>query len=771
MNSFYCANSPPVTLEPFPYGGNLTGPGISGFTFIPALVSAENVTIRYVITGSCPVNLNYTVAIGPETSVNLNGFANQTTFCQTDPIQTLTVNPFYGVISGEGIQVITQSGTVYNSSIVAQNDIIQWNPASVPEGIYTISYSFQDKYGCTFSDIDTITVYDNTPLSITGLSASYCISHRTVYFFLSNPSGVVSGPGIRQTLGSTLASFSPSLAGTGTFFINYTFTPDPLCKAPVIFQVTVNPLPTITNLASSSPNNEVCLNSSPLQLMASPTGGTFSGPGVSNGMFFPNQSGPGSQLIEYFYINQTTQCNIIDSFVIDVLPIPFLEVFNLDPIVCMGQYVSIVTNRFGGTFEGTGIFGQDSGRAYFNSTLAGNGTHDFSFFFTDLNGCSNNLTFTFYVYSEIEFTIPTKPNNLICTNDGVLPITLFPSGGQLTINTTGLISNSNGTFSFDSSIAEEGNFTFNYTITSNNGGNCPTSYFLDVEIYRPPMPTISGISTNSSICFNSDPISLVGSPQGGTFTGPGINGNTFSPSAAGNGQITIRYELLLGNGCMAFTEVTFQVYFTPTCTPPIQPLLSNEAIAGIVVGAFCVFVIIIVAIIFYAHKKIKKTVALELKEIIMTSQFGSGVVLSDEDAEKYQFDPKWNIDPSELDVEKEIGRGAFGAVFKAKWRGKDVAVKKVHPEEFTESNLEEFAKEVKVMQNLRPHPNVVGLLGIVKSPLSLVTTFYVNGSLYVRLRREPFEIDQILKILLDIASGMVIHFSNMIEKFLKKLQK
>jgi len=57
-------------------------------------------------------------------------------------------------------------------------------------------------------------------------------------------------------------------------------------------------------------------------------------------------------------------------------------------------------------------------------------------------------------------------------------------------------------------------------------------------------------------------------------------------------------------------------------------------------------------------------------------------------------------------------------------------VKKILASDLNQIRIEEFAKEVKSMQNLQPHPNMVGLLGIVKSPLSIVTTYYANGSLH-----------------------------------------
>lgn len=64
-----------------------------------------------------------------------------------------------------------------------------------------------------------------------------------------------------------------------------------------------------------------------------------------------------------------------------------------------------------------------------------------------------------------------------------------------------------------------------------------------------PAPTVSfsGLAGNY---FSNDPsVNLVGAPAGGTFSGPGVSGNTFSPSVAGVGTHTITYTYTDITGC------------------------------------------------------------------------------------------------------------------------------------------------------------------------------------------------------------------------------
>ncbi|MCC6768681.1 MAG: T9SS type A sorting domain-containing protein, partial [Bacteroidia bacterium] len=54
-------------------------------------------------------------------------------------------------------------------------------------------------------------------------------------------------------------------------------------------------------------------------------------------------------------------------------------------------------------------------------------------------------------------------------------------------------------------------------------------------------PSFTGLK--QSYCSNEQPSQLVGTPSGGTFSGPGVNGNTFNPASAGEGTHQITYSI------------------------------------------------------------------------------------------------------------------------------------------------------------------------------------------------------------------------------------
>jgi serine/threonine protein kinase len=120
----------------------------------------------------------------------------------------------------------------------------------------------------------------------------------------------------------------------------------------------------------------------------------------------------------------------------------------------------------------------------------------------------------------------------------------------------------------------------------------------------------------------------------------------------------------------------------------------------------------------------------------------------------------WEIKYKDLRIDKEIGRGAFGQVFKGSWRMQPVAIKQllISGEKLTESELAEFMGECELMMTLRPHKNVVLLLGVCcdpAQPFCLVTDFQANGSLHQLLKSDR-EIgwETTLRVLEGVAAGM-----------------
>ncbi|XP_068194758.1 mitogen-activated protein kinase kinase kinase 7-like [Antennarius striatus] len=84
-----------------------------------------------------------------------------------------------------------------------------------------------------------------------------------------------------------------------------------------------------------------------------------------------------------------------------------------------------------------------------------------------------------------------------------------------------------------------------------------------------------------------------------------------------------------------------------------------------------------------------------------------------------------DIQYEDIQVEAAVGRGTFGVVFKAIWRGKDVAIKTIESE--NEKNA--FLVELRQLSRVN-HPNIVKLYGSCDNPVCLVMEYAECGSLY-----------------------------------------
>ncbi|CAI0391019.1 unnamed protein product [Linum tenue] len=121
----------------------------------------------------------------------------------------------------------------------------------------------------------------------------------------------------------------------------------------------------------------------------------------------------------------------------------------------------------------------------------------------------------------------------------------------------------------------------------------------------------------------------------------------------------------------------------------------------------------------------------------------------------------WEIDPSELDFSNSsmIGKGSFGEILKAYWRGTPVAVKRILPS-LSDDRLviQDFRHEVNLLVKLR-HPNIVQFLGAVteKKPLMLITEYLRGGDLHQYLKEKgALSPSTAINFALDIARNVLL---------------
>ncbi|XP_019448636.1 PREDICTED: uncharacterized protein LOC109351591 isoform X1 [Lupinus angustifolius] len=158
------------------------------------------------------------------------------------------------------------------------------------------------------------------------------------------------------------------------------------------------------------------------------------------------------------------------------------------------------------------------------------------------------------------------------------------------------------------------------------------------------------------------------------------------------------------------------------------------------------------------------------------NEFLTDAMIAEMEASIYGLQIIRNDDLEEL---QELGSGTYGTVYHGKWRGSDIAIKRIKKSCFAgryseqERLTKDFWREAQILSNLH-HPNVVAFYGIVPDgsggTLATVTEYMVNGSLRHVLITKDRLLDhrKKLAIAMDAAFGMeYLHSKNIVHFDLK----
>lgn len=115
----------------------------------------------------------------------------------------------------------------------------------------------------------------------------------------------------------------------------------------------------------------------------------------------------------------------------------------------------------------------------------------------------------------------------------------------------------------------------------------------------------------------------------------------------------------------------------------------------------------------------------------------------------------WDLDPSQIKLGEELGKGAYGTVYSGSLRGNNVAVKKLYAQSMDEKAMSAFKGEVEIMSKLR-HPNVLLFMGACTQPgnLMIVTEIMPKGSLRALIKDPKFSFKTRMEWAKQTAKGM-----------------
>jgi PKD repeat protein len=301
------------------------------------------------------------------------------TMCSNSAPVTLSAHDPGGIWSGTGV-----SGNTFN-------------PAVAGAGNHVIRYSITDANGCTDNDNITITVVPKPNATITPVGI-LCSSDSIITLKAHDPGGIWSGPGVVGNI------FDPAISGFGNHVIKYTITDKNGCSD--FDQITIT---VATPDATITPVDTLCVNSSPITLMAHDLGGIWSGMGVTGNIFNPVIAGVGNHVIRYSILN--TDCKASDTTVITVVPLPVVNINSIKTIYINSPSITINATPPGGIFSGDGVTGNN-----FSPVAAGLGTHIIQYETApDRYGCIGTDTIHIKVIMKPPAVADFKPDTVGCS--------------------------------------------------------------------------------------------------------------------------------------------------------------------------------------------------------------------------------------------------------------------------------------------------------------------------------------------------------------------
>ncbi|GAA4013239.1 hypothetical protein GCM10022408_27720 [Hymenobacter fastidiosus] len=177
-----------------------------------------------------------------------------------------------------------------------------------------------------------------------------CVGREPILLGGTPAGGTWTGPGVTLRPGGGY-QFTPAPALLGGNVLTYSVASTGTCISRRQLRVTVTPeVP-----ATFAPLPSVCVDGAALPLVATPPGGTFSGPGVSGTTFNPATAGVGTFTLLYA-LNDTIRCSTATQTVV-VKKLPDVTA-GPDTTLCADQFQAFqlrAAKPAGGTWSGPGV--------------------------------------------------------------------------------------------------------------------------------------------------------------------------------------------------------------------------------------------------------------------------------------------------------------------------------------------------------------------------------------------------------------------------------
>lgn len=478
----YCVSDPTVTLtQGTPAGGVYSIGGSTISSFNPSTAGIGNQLLTYTFTNStgCSNFDTTTISVVNRPTVSSTPIPN---VCDGSPAFALNnCIPVGGTYSGIGV-----TGAMFS-------------PATAGVGSHTIKYLYGTP---TCKDSTTFVIQVDSAPSVTLVNLGpYCTSDPVITLTQGSPSG-----GVYSVNGVITTTLNPSVLGTGTYSLKYKVAYPNGCSDSATISFVIGSGVSV----SATPIPDQCANGPQIILSnGSPIGGTYSGPGVSSGIFTPSAAGVGVHNIKYKAGSGTCTDSVI--FTIKVDSVPSVVLSSIGPF-CSSDSAQTLTqgSPLGGTYSGVGISG-----GKFDPAMAGVGNHIIKYKVTNSLGCSDSSTTSVSVSAGTSPTIGSF--SPVC--EGSAPFTLvggLPLGG--TYSGAGV-----NLGIFDPVIAGPGVHTISY----NHSTSCGVAATTDITVEARP----NLVSSNDTVVCAGNPVRLYSSGAATYSWSPASDLDSFTVSS------------------------------------------------------------------------------------------------------------------------------------------------------------------------------------------------------------------------------------------------
>jgi PKD repeat protein len=506
----FCNNSTSVTVSGTPAGagGTWSGNGVSsGGAFTPSTPGVGTWPLVYTYTDANNCTNRDTMlatVINPTIADAGTGFNRCVNAAVVNLNTTASPTPAGGTWSGTGV-----SGTSFT-------------PSTAGAGNFILTYSIGSG---TCLSTDTIRVTVNALPNVTVNSTTICSGQQTTL----------------TANGATTYSWSPGGAATPTITVSptssITYTVSGTVTATGCINtaqgsITVNPLPTV----NAGADQQFCNGTTPVALVGTPAGGTWTGTGVSGNSFTPSVAGVGTWPLVYTYTISGTGCTSRDTMLANV--------------------VAITTSN-----AGTG-FSRCVDAPAVNLTTTANPTPAGGTWSSSAGGLSGS-TFTPSAATASSVILTYSVGTGTCLSTDTIRVTVNPLPTIITVpdvicrgETANLSASGASTYAWSAgttpsntaSVTATPTATTSYTVTATNTvTGCSATATAAVTVN--PLPTVNA-GADQQFCNGTTPVALSGTPAGGTWTGFGVSGNSFTPSVAGVGTWPLVYTYTIpATGC------------------------------------------------------------------------------------------------------------------------------------------------------------------------------------------------------------------------------